>query len=203
MFHGNFMPRANYAALEKRERRFDCVRSDAHLAFVADVFFRPVVNALVLRPVVGCGGEVIESRFIGHDDIDSLVYVAGNDLVHLVLIQRRIRLDEVQVSAAFTDADYRGVFLPLVGVLRVAPDVHLIDFHGAREFVIRFCHRLADAVTEIPRRLVAHAQSALELVRRHTLPALAEQVGAKKPLPQVQMRIVKDGRCGDSELVMA
>lgn len=60
VLHGNLMTRANYAALEQRERRFDYVRRDAHLAFVVHVFFRSVIPALMLRIVVRRRGEVIE-----------------------------------------------------------------------------------------------------------------------------------------------
>jgi len=203
MFHRDFMPRAHNSALEKRERGFNRVRGYAHLAFVADVLFGPVVNALVLRFAVGRRAEIIEFRFIGHNDINGLVNVALNNLVNLFLIQWGIGLNEVEMSAALTNADYRDVLLPLIGIVRVTADVHLIDFYGAREFMIRLCHRLADAVTEIPRRLVSHTQGALELVCRHTLAALTKQVGAEKPLPQVQMCIVEDGCCGNGELVMA
>ena len=202
MLHRNFMPRSDNAALKERERRFDGISCDAHLAFVTDVFFRAMIDALVLGSMVSGGGEVIEIGFISHDDIDSLVHILGDNLVHLLLIQGRICLNEVEMAAALTNADYWRVFLPLVGVLCVAADVHLVHFNRASEFMIDLSHSLADSVAEIPCGFVTDSKCALELVSRHPLSALTEQVSAEKPLPQIQMCIVEDGCCGNTELVM-
>lgn len=202
MLHRNFMPRSDNAALKERECRFDGISCDAHLAFVPDVFFGAMIDALVLGSVVSGGGEVIEIGFVSHDDIYSLVHILRDNLVHLLLIQGRVCLDEVEMSAALTNADYWRVFLPLVRILRVASDIHLVHFNGASEFMIDLSHRLADSVAEIPRGFVAHTERSLELVSGHPLATLAEQVSAEKPLPQIQMCIVEDGCCGNTELVM-
>jgi hypothetical protein len=47
------MPRAHYAALERRECRFNRVGGDAQSAFVSDVFFRLVIDRLVFAARLG------------------------------------------------------------------------------------------------------------------------------------------------------
>ena len=201
MLHTDFMPCAHNAAFEKRKGRFDCVRRDAHSLFIAHVFIGPVVYGLMLSLELS-RVEVIESGFIGHNHVNALVHIAGDDLVNLFLVKVASR-DEMQMASAFTDADYGSFVEPALAAIGLAADVHLIDFNCPGEFVVCFGHSSADAVAEIPRGFVADSQRALHLIRRHPLPALAKQVGRKKPLPQVQMSIVKNSGCGDAELVMA
>lgn len=203
MFHRDLVPRANDPALKERERRFNRVRGYAQAVFIADVLFGLVIDALVLHVAMSRGAEVVELRLVGHDDIDRLVNVAGDNLVHLFLIQRGIGFDEMKMPAAFADADYWRVFLPFVGILGVTSDVHLIDFDRARELVFRFFHRFANAVTEIPRRLVRDAEHSFDLVGRDALARFGNQVGDKKPLRERQMRVMEDRSHGYRELVLA
>src|SRR5271166_933849 len=100
MLYRDLMPRAHNAPFEKRECGFDCIRGDGQAAFISDVLCSSMIDALVCCLVVRRGGEVVELRFIGHDDIESLVNVAFDNLVDLFLIQGTIGLDEVEVSSA-------------------------------------------------------------------------------------------------------
>ena len=61
-------------------------------------------------------------------------------------------------------------------------------------------HRGADAVAEVPCRLVGHAERPLELVRAHALLGLAHEVGSEEPLPQGKVGVVehRPGRDGES-----
>lgn len=202
MFDRDFMPCAHHAALEQRERRFDRIGRNAQPAFVPDVFIGLVIDALVFHLVIHGRSEVVELRFVRHDHVHSLVHVSGDDLVNLVLIQVRGR-DEVKVSATLTDAHDGRVLLPLVRVLGMASDVHLVNFNCALEFVVRFFHSFADAMAEVPRRLVRDAKHSFDLIRGDALARFRNQVGHKKPLRQRQMRVVEDRSYGRGELIMA
>lgn len=202
MFHRDLMPRTHNTAFEERESRLDCICGHGQTAFVSNIFIFRVIHPLMLRIVESRGGEIVELRFVGHNHVNGLVHVSRNDLVDLVLVQVRGR-DEVEMPLALTDANDGLVLLPLVSVGRMTTDIHFVNFYCALEFMVRLFHRFADAVTQIPCRLIAHTQRALELIRRHALAALAEQIRAKKPFPQVQMRVVENRRCGDRKLVMA
>ena len=78
---------------------------------------------------------------------------------------------------------------------------HLHD-PAQRLRVYRF-HRGADAMAEVPGRLVGDAERPLDLVRAHPLLGLAEQVDAQKPLPQGQVRVIENRPRRDRKLVPA
>jgi len=201
MLYRDFMPCAYNAALEERECRLDCVRGHAQAAFVPNVFLFRVIHlamlAVKLRSV-----EVVELGFVRHDDIDRLVYVAGDNLIDLVLIQVRGG-DEMEMPATLTDAHHRLMLLPLVRVLRVTADVHLVNLNRALEFVFGLFHCLADAMAEIPRSLVRSADHALDLIRRNPLARFGKQIRNEEPFSERQMRVVKDRAYSHGELVFA
>ncbi len=201
MFNRNLMPRSYNAALKEAEGRLNRVGRDAHSLFVAYVFISVMVDGLVLAAILR-RVEVVNLRFVGHDDIHGLVHIASNDVVNGFLVHM-VNRDEVQMPFTLSDADYWRVLLPLFRVLGFAADIHLINFDRSTEFVICFGHGSAYAMAQIPRGFVTDSECTLDLIRRHSLAALTEQVGAEKPLPQVQMGVVKDRRGSDRELVMA
>jgi len=201
VLHADFMPRSHNPALEQAESRFHRVGRDTHTLFVAYIFLGMVVYCLVLAAILR-RIEVVDSRLIGHDNVHGLVHVASNDVVD-GLVVHLVRVNEVQMTAAFSNADHRSFIAPPLGALGFSADVHLINFDCSSEFVVGLGHRSPNPVTEIPRGFVADSERAFDLIRRHPFAAFAKQVGAEKPLPQIQMGIVED-RCGsDRELVMA
>lgn len=202
MLHRDFMPRTDNAALEQRERRFDCVRGHGQAAFISNILVFRVIHFLVLGLMESRGAEVVELRFVGHDYVNGFVHVAGDDLVDLVLVQVRGR-DEVEAAAALTNANHGRVLLPLIRVLGVTADVHLINFHGAREFVLRLFHGLADAMAEVPRGFVGDAEHSLDLISGDAFARFGHQVGNEKPLRQRQMGVMEDRSHGHGELIAA
>jgi len=201
MLDGDFMPRSYNAALEETEGRLDCIRADRQPAFVTDVFFFAVVHSLVLAAILG-EVEIVELGFVRHDDIHGRIDVARDNLVDLLLIQI-LGMNEVQAPAALSDADDRRVLLPLVFVLCVTTDVHLINFDRARQLVLCFFHCLADAMAQIPRGLVGDSEHSLDLIRAHSLARFRKQVDNEKPLSQRQMRVMEDGSNRHRKLVAA
>ena len=82
----------------------------------------------------------------------------------------------------------------------------LIHFHdpeesGSGEGVVS--HRLSDAVAKIPGCLVRDSQSAVKLVRAHTLLGFAHEIDSSKPLSQGQVGVVHDGSRGHAEMIAA
>src|SRR5258708_28890381 len=129
MFRRNLMPCTHDPALEQRVGGLYRGRSDAHAFLVSDVLVCAVIDALVLSTVLR-HPEVIELRFVGHDDIHGCVHVASNDVVHGALVYL-IGLDEVQMSITLPDADYRSLVYELVSVslaFALSADVRLIHF---------------------------------------------------------------------------
>ena len=85
-----------------------------------------------------------------------------------------------------------------------AAHVGLVNLHDAAQRHRRVLfHRCADAVREIPRRLVGHVQRALKLAGAHPLLGLAHEVDRHEPLGQRQMRVLKDRPDRHGELVAA
>ena len=64
-------------------------------------------------------------------------------------------------------------------------------------------HCSANAVAEIPCRLVGDSKDALQLIGAHTLLRLTKKVDAQEPLPQGKVRVIEDRSSGDSELIAA
>jgi len=155
--------------------------------------------ASVLRQLNG----IVERGIVGHDYVYVLIHVPSDDVVQIRLIQI-VRGNEVHMSATLTDADDRSFLLPPLLIRGLATDVCLINFHGASQLVaFGFFHCGPDSVAEIPSGFVTDSQGALQLIRRHPLAALTEQVRAQIPLPQRQVRIVEDRASHDRELIVA
>lgn len=119
-----------------------------------------------------------------------------------------LRADDLQanltVALDSTDDDglVAGVAAP--DVLALTTDVGLIDFNDAVEQrLVVVAHRAADAMTHVPRRLVARPERALKLLGADPLLGLADQVDGEKPLTQRQVRVVEERPCRDRELVAA
>ena len=66
-----------------------------------------------------------------------------------------------------------------------------------------FQHGRTDAMTEVPRCLVANSERALNLTSGHSFFGLAEQVRREKPFGEPEMGIVKDGAGRGAKLVVA
>ncbi len=77
-----------------------------------------------------------------------------------------------------------------------------IGVNVAQHRFIGLRHCVPDAMAEIPRRLVAHSDRALNLAGRHTLLRLAEQVRGQKPLAKRKMGVIKHGAGSDGKLVV-
>ena len=203
MFDRDFMPRSNDTALEQRECRLHGIRSTAQSVLITYVLIDTVIQSLMSRLAELRHLEIVEFGFVRHDDIDTLVHISRNNLVHLFLSQI-IRINEVEMSAALPNADNGGFLTPLFLIRRLSAYVSFVNLDLARQLVaLSFLHGSADSVTQIPRGFVANSQSSLELVRAHSFARFTEQVSAQEPLPQWQMRVMEDRASRDAELIVA
>src|SRR5271154_3171335 len=165
----DFMPRAHNAALEQGERRFDCVGVNVTVR----VFPRMIdclVDAL-LHLVEGIG---VDSRFIGQNDF----HVAANVRIDNLLDGLRLGIlspDQPQVSIALANADndrYVALWPPTAFL---ASHVGFVNLNRAAELFRRyFQHCRAYPMAEVPRRLIANPERALNLAGAHALLGLAE-----------------------------
>ena len=89
---------------------------------------------------------------------------------------------------------------------RLSTDHSFVHLHypyqrGSGQRVV--AHRFADAVAQIPGRLVRYSQGSVKLVGRHALLGHAHQVDGQEPRPNRQVGVVHDSSRRDAELVAA
>ena len=206
VFCGNFMPRANDAALQKRERGFDRVR--VNVGSESDVFLFGMVDGLMLGTWHSSliHGKRIGGKVVSHDHINVRADVLA-DVFRQCARLRIFRMEESQVATALTDADHN--LFCLFASVNTPADLFaayagLIYFDRAIQFRSGdLLDRMAYAMTEIPCGSVIDSQHSLQLIRAHALPGLAHDVGSKEPFGQRQVRIVKDRASSHGELIAA
>jgi|SRR5579885_1276619 len=170
-----------------------------------------VVHGLMLE---AADRAVIRLEVVGDNHVNVLADVLADELGECAR-SHVFGMEEIQVAVALADADndlFADLAAPLnflravfgVHILRLAADEGFVHFYRAiKHGAVCLAHRAADAVTEIPRRLVADAERALNLIGRHPLARLAQEIDGDEPLEQRQVRIVKDSARRDGELIVA
>lgn len=205
MLRTDFVPASHDAALQERESGLDGV--GVNIRSTSDVFFMPVIYGFV--PLA----EFPESARVGWQ-------FARNDYIHVLgdilldVLRKRARLgifgvEESQIAVALTDANdcfFVGAMQPapvFASATQFAADVGFVHLNRAVEHRANFLHGRTDAMAEIPRCFVAHAEGALNLARGHSFLRFAEQERGEKPLVERQVRVIENRSSGDGELVIA
>lgn len=199
------MPRSDDTALQQRECGLDRVGMD----FAVNIDLGLVFDGLVaLRESSSLHSAGIGIEFIGHDHVHIIA-----DILADVLGQRPalgiIRVKEPDISATLPQADndlLSAFRMPRLVLMALVPTANVSFVHFDRAVKHRFFRRRhcsADAMAEIPRRLVADAECPLDLIGAHPFARLANQIGAEKPLPQRKMGVIEDRASGHAELVAA
>ena len=202
MLRANLVPRSHDTALEQGERGFDSV--GVNIAFDVDV--QLVTNRLVaslFAELLCCAP--IASPIIRVQNLDIFAQVLADVLFESSAL-RILGMKEPEIAAALTNSDYD--FLVRSGVTFgpqfLAANKGFVHLHFSVEhWPINFNHSRSDAVAEVPRRLVAHSERALDLTGRHSFLGLTEQQSRHKPLAQGQVRIVENRSGSYAELVVA
>lgn len=204
MLCADLVPRSHDAALEQRECRFHRVSRDASTVLVSGIFLGVMVDGFV--------SVSTNSRFIGWQFVgDDYVHI-GADILLDVLRQRALLgifgMEESEIAIALTNAD-NDLFLDVLApvffeVALFSADIGFVHLDSAvKHRLIYFFHGGANAMTEIPRGLVAHSQGALDLIRGHSFASFAEQESCEEPFLQRQVGIVEDRAGGHAELIVA
>ncbi len=195
MLCADSMPCADDTALQERERILDSVGVNVAI----DVNFALVLDRFMT------GGEVqffhrggVGIKFIGNDDVHVGAHVLPNVLCQSAALGI-FCMEKSCIAAALTNADNdllgakRMTGLVLMALMLPA-DVGFVHFDGAIQHgALYFFHRGTNAVTEIPCRFVAHAESAFDLIRAHALSCFDQEQHGHKPRFQRKVRIVEDG----------
>src|SRR5829696_4860811 len=157
------------------------VGSDVFMGGVVDDLVPSVLvpDALIADPFVGVDGL----RLVGHALTDEALEGSLGPVA-----------DDAQtdLSAAFGGSDDRRVILVAVvsatGSDTATTDERLVNFHDpAQERLVVVPHSGADAMREVPGRLVGHGERPAELPSRHALLRLGEQIDGEEPLPKRQV----------------
>jgi len=195
------VPSPHDAALEKRERGFDGVRVNvAH-----DVHARTMINFSVARSLSFPHGGIVRGCVIGENHF----HVLG-DVLADVLGERSglgvTGMEEAQIAVALADANHHFFIVVLCDVTLAAHlaanigNVHL--YFPVQHRLIGLRHGVPDAMTEIPRRFVAHSDCALNLAGRHSLFCFAKQMRRQEPLGEWEMGVIENGIGRDGKLVI-
>jgi len=200
----NLVPRSHDSALQERERRFDRVR----VSIANRVFLFGVANCLVFlnRNASFLHREGIGGKVVRNDHI----YIFGDVLLDETGKRSALcifRMEESQIAIALADSD-NGLFgvlaIPYALADLLSAYIGLVHFNRAiKHGLVEFAHRGTNAMAEIPRRLVADSDCAVNLVSTHPLLGFTEKVRCREPLNQRQVRIVEDRVRRNSELVIA
>lgn len=199
MLRADLMVGTDDGPLEQAPNALDAVGVNV----ATDPFFLAVINRFVAGVFV-CDSAICppfvrhDARCLGSSFLTDEV-VKGFPIVPL--LDRQANL-----PAALDRAEHHRLVPPptLPDMATMATDQRLIYFDRPLERDrVRFLHRLADAVAEIPSRLVTDAEGALKLIGRDAFPRLAHQVNRREPFRQGEMRVVEDASSGHAELVAA
>jgi len=202
MLGANPVPRSHDAALEKREGGFNRIGVNVS----HDIHARTVINLFVIRSFGFPHGRFVRGCIISENNFHVLA-----DILADVLRERSTfgvsGVEEAEIAIALADAyhylfvvhasDTAFAFVPSADVSNVHLDLAIQHrFFGLR-------HSVADAMAEIPCRLVAHSDGALNLAGGHALLGLAEQIRRCKPLFEREMGVVENCPGQHGELIAA
>ena len=161
----------------------------------------PVYGVMISNPHVGL-------QFIGVNGLSLILDGSMNEIVQGSPPDIRDALDS-DLSAVPLDGSGHPGLAFLASRSYIAPlstdqgFVHFHDTEKRRPLEGVVSHGLSDAVAQIPGGLVRDSQSAVKLVRAHTLLGFAHEIDSGKPLSQGQVGVVHDGSRGHAEMIAA
>jgi len=180
---------AIHAALEDAEKAFNRVR----MRRAAHVFFRAVIDALVIREVLT--DLHILPRFVSHQG-RGVGYVFGQ-LPSEGSARNIIDVEGAHLSGTLDKGEHRFLVAVAAANLssRLATDEGFVSFDyaaDASQDLARRVHRFAQAVRHEPCGFVLHPQRALQLVATAPFLAGTDQVDRLHPLVQRDLASFKD-----------
>lgn len=203
MLRANTMPSANNTALQQGKGRFHgvCVDVTVHvnLKAVAD---RLVFSLLTEMP----RRAAIYIEIVGHQYVNVVRDVFADVLFECPSLNV-LGVEESQLALSLANSDYDFLVRRSASSFSVSLSANVGFIHldnSAERLAIRFNHRSADSVAEVPRGFVGFdSERPLNLTGRHSFLGLAEQERGEKPRNERQVRVVEDSVYGHAELVLA
>ena len=196
------MERTDDRTLKQAECAFDAVRVN-----VAAHVFASRRDSTVSCVVFAVADAPIRGQFVGHDALADSAHVRPDETVERFAVRPcPVRHANLAVTLNAPQHHRLCCSRPAAPLPRRACRrcrFRRTSMVPRQRFGIRVSHGLADAVAEIPRGLVRHAQHPLHLVCAHTLLRFAHQEDRHEPLRQRQVRVVEDGARRDREAVAA
>src|SRR5260370_16084452 len=190
MLGAESVPCSHDAALEKRERGFNCIGVDVS----HDIHARTVVKFFMIRPLSFLHSRIIRGGIIGENDF----HVLGDILADVLCERSALRVsgvEEAEIAVALADADDYFFIVVLCDMALAA--IHAADignihlYLAIQHWLISLRNRVPDAVTEIPCGFVsANSERALNLASGHALLRLTEKKSRSKPRRKWQGRII-------------
>src|SRR5579862_875223 len=202
VFRRDVMIGADHAALENAEIAFNGVGVPK---MAAHVFLNRMVDGAVAAELA-CNRRV-DRAFVRHH-IGRLADFGFQDRLQCRAIHAR-HVVRANPAVALNQGNNRflrrNVVLP---VPRLAANIGFVDLnHLVRTtklaVISKRAHRLADTVCHEPRRLVGNIKRAVQLVRRHTFLAAAQQPERQRPFIQRHMAALHDGADRHGESLIA
>src|SRR5579872_522817 len=158
MLGADFVPRPDNAPFEQRERGLDGVGVD--IAINVDPIF--MLDGFVFRSVNSRSDHClwVASPFVSDEHLDT-----GRIDIFLDVFRQRSRghvlgFEKAQFTSTLSNADHWSLAVVLLGSSWCAASnerfIHLYD--AAKRLPMDFLHRVADAMTEVPRCLISYTQ---------------------------------------------
>jgi hypothetical protein len=201
----NLVPRSHDSALQQREGALN--RIGVNISNRIDMF--AVIDSLMAV------AEFSKRSRVGREIIShNHVYIFG-DVFADVLCERALSrigsVEKSKIAIALADTNDNLFVSSTLSAPILADTAQFAAYIGFIHLNRSVEHRLtclfhccADAMAEVPRRLVApESERALNLASTHALLGLAEQQGSQEPLCKGQMRVIEDRPSHHCELVVA
>ena len=202
MLGADLVPRSHNSTLKERESRFDSVGMNISDYIDAGT----VVNRFVILDASLLHGERVRRKIIG----DYHFHVSAHVLADVLCERARLGIcgmEEAQITVALANSDYYFFVLDAIDATFAFVHSAHIGFiyldRAVEHGLIGLRHCAPDAVAEVPRRLIAHSDRALNLASGHTFLRFAEQVRSQKPFGQGQVRIVEHSAGRNGKLIIA
>lgn len=187
------------AALEQAPRALDGLRVN----LTPDPLLVPMVDAGVWR--VGVPNAPVGGPLVGVDGLGVVCDVRLDEPVERLPVGSLLDLQPDLAGAGDSAKHHRLVAtVAAAHAAHLAADVGLVHLDNAAEpRLVELRHREADAVREIPRRLVTDADHAFELVCADPLFGVHNEIGRHEPLPERELGVLHDRPRESRELVGA
>src|SRR5205823_1439288 len=197
MLDTDFMVGTDDRPLQQAPDAFDSVSMNV----ANNPFFCRMIYPLMLR--VGVLNSPISGHFIGINRFRIWRGVIMDKLVKRRLVSLGNNL-QTNLARSLDCSDCDSL-VPLVATTHpsnLSANIGFIHFYNAaQKLAVNLAHGSADAMAEIPSRLVSHAKRPLDLQCRHAFLRFRHEVNGNKPLRERKVCIVKDGSACYRELI--